>query len=142
MLIWAALRALLRVVISNTGFGSYSLSFFQDHTPYRGSGMAPRCVWFICCATCHVLCVVCIIQARGSFCVLHSDGGGAEKTRSDDLISNLILKSHYFLTRTLSEQSADAETKRCRQLLRSTTVSRGTIDTSCCRFVRNGLIQH
>ena len=142
MLWWAALRALLRVVLSNTAFGSYFKSYCQDYTPYRGSGMPPRCVWYMCCATCHGLCVVCTIQTRGSFCVLHSDGGGAEKTLSDDLISNALSEVSLLPDTNMSEESADAESKRCQQLLCSTTVSRGTIDTSCRRFVLNGLIQH
>ena len=132
----------MRVVLSNTAFGSYCLSYCEDYIPYHGSGMPPCCVWFVCCATCHGLCVVCTIQTRGSFRVLHSDGCGAEKTPSDDLISNALSEVSLLPDTNMSEESADAESKRCRQLLRSTTVSKGTIDTSCCRIVLNGMIQH
>ena len=100
----------------------------------------------VVCGSCAVqramACVWYVPYKRVSLCVLHSDGGGSEKTLSDDLISNALSEVSLLPDTNMSEESADAESKRCRQLLRSTTVSRGTFDTSCCRFLLNGLIQH
>ena len=94
-------------------------------TTYRAMAAVccPRCVLVgLCVVLCAMACALYIRtkQTSGSFRVSHYDGGGADKTFSDNLISTahseVSTLPETSKMNILEHRGVDAESKRCQQL--------------------------